>query len=340
MLQKQKINWESLGFSIYPTRSMWKSTSNSNGQWDEGGLIPYGNIEISPAAGVLNYGQGIFEGMKAHHSSKDRVVLFRPDMNAKRISRSCKRLCMPEIPEDYFMNAILEVVRDNIDFVPPYKMGGLYIRPVVWGTAPTLGVAPASEYTFMIYAAPVGPYFKNGIKPLNLIASQSYHRAAPKGIGNAKAIGNYSSTLLPVKEAKASGFDEVLYLRADNEQLVEEVGSANIFMLKGNQLVTPRLTGSILDGVTRDSVLKLAQDKLGLTIKESDLLLEDLFKADEVFCTGTAVVITPVGCITYNKIPYKINDGNMGKVASQIRKLLISIQLEEEEDTLDWIHLI
>jgi branched-chain amino acid aminotransferase len=340
VLKKQNIDWDSLGFGVYPTRSMWTSSSNSNGDWKNGKLIPYGNIEISPASGVLNYGQGIFEGMKAHHSAKDRGVLFRPDMNAKRISRSCKRLCMPEIPEDYFMNAILEVARDNIDFIPPYSKGGLYIRPVVWGTAPTLGVAPASEYTFMIYTAPVGPYFKDGIKPLSLIASQSYHRAAPKGIGNAKAIGNYSSTLLPVKEAKAAGFDEVLYLKADNEKLVEEVGSANIFMLRGEQLVTPRLTGSILDGVTRDSVLKLAQDKLGLEIKEEDLLLEDLFKSDEVFCTGTAVVITPVGCITYNNKPYKIKDGKMGPVASEIRRLLVSIQLEEEEDTFGWIHSI
>ncbi len=340
MLKKQNIDWDSLGFGVYPTRSMWKSTSNSNGEWDNGKLIPYGNIEISPASGVLNYGQGIFEGMKAHHSSKDRLVLFRPNMNAKRISKSCKRLCMPTIPEDYFMNAVLEVVRDNIDFIPPYSKGGLYIRPVVWGTAPTLGVAPASEYTFMIYTAPVGPYFKDGIKPLNLIASQSYHRAAPKGIGNAKAIGNYSSTLLPVKEAKAAGFDEVLYLRADNEELVEEVGSANIFMLKGDQLVTPRLAGSILDGVTRDSVLKLAKEKLGLEIKEEDLHLEDLFTADEVFCTGTAVVLTPVGCITHNQKPNKIKDGKMGEVASKIRRLLVGIQLEEEEDSFGWIYSI
>ena len=147
MRKKQNIDWNNLEFGVYPTRSMWKSTNSINGEWDKGGLIPYGNIEISPAAGVLNYGQGIFEGMKAYHSSKDRLVLFRPDMNAKRISTSCKRLCMPEISKDYFINAILEVVRDNADFVPPYNKGGLYIRTVVSGNAPTLGVEPASEKT-------------------------------------------------------------------------------------------------------------------------------------------------------------------------------------------------
>jgi len=336
--QKQDIDWNSLGFGVYPTRSMWKSVSLSNGDWGNGGLIPYGNIEISPASGVLNYGQGIFEGMKAYHSSKDRIVLFRPQMNAKRISRSCKRLCMPEMSEDYFMDAVLEVLKDNLDFIPPYKKGGLYIRPVVWGTAPTLGVAPASECTFMIYTAPVGPYFKGGIKPLNLIASEVYHRAAPKGIGNAKAIGNYSSTLLPVKEAKVAGFDEVLYLKADNEKFVEEVGSANIFMVNDNKLVTPRLSGSILDGVTRDSILKLAKNKLGFEVYEEDVLLEDLFAAKEVFCTGTAVVLTPVGSITYQQESHTINDGRMGRVATELRELLLGIQLEEKEDAFGWVY--
>ena len=338
MRKKQNIDWDNLEFGVYPTRSMWKSTNSINGEWDKGGLIPYGNIEISPAAGVLNYGQGIFEGMKAYHSSKDRLVLFRPEMNAKRISTSCKRLCMPEISKDYFINAILEVVRDNADFVPPYNKGGLYIRPVVWGTAPTLGVAPASEYTFLVYTAPVGPYFRGGIKPLNLIASESYHRAAPKGIGHVKAIGNYSASLEPVRKAKEDGFDEVLYLKAEDERLVEEVGSANIFMRKGNQLVTPRLAGSILPGVTRNSILKLAQDQLGLDVTEGDLLLEDLFTADEVFCTGTAVVLTPVGHITYRKKTHMIKDGNMGEAATELRKKLVHIQLEKKEDSYGWIY--
>ncbi len=302
--------------------------------------MPYGNIEISPAAGVLNYGQGVFEGMKAYHSAKDRVVIFRPEMNARRIAMSTERLCIPVISTDYFLNAVKQAVQDNMDYVPPFGKGGLYIRPVVWGTAPTLGVAPASEYTFIVYTAPVGPYFKGNIKPLNLIASETYHRAAPKGIGNVKAIGNYSASLQPVMEAKADGFDEVLYLRADDERVVEEVGSANIFMRQGNKLVTPKLAGSILPGVTRNSILKLAEDKLGLDVVEGDLLLEDLFSADEVFCTGTAVVVTPVGKITYQGELHTIHDGNMGEAATELRQMLVGIQREEIEDPYGWVHPI
>lgn len=337
-LKKQNIDWENFGFSVHPTRSMWQSTCKVDDEWKNGGLIPFGNIEISPAAGVLNYGQGIFEGMKAFHSAKDRIVLFRPEMNGRRIAVSAKRLCMPEIPLDYFINAVKQVVQDNIDFVPPYGKGGLYVRPVLWGTAPTLGVAPANEYTFMVYTAPVGSYFKGKIKPLNLIASESYHRAAPKGIGNVKAIGNYSASLQPVMEAKADGFDEVLYLRADNEKIVEEVGSANIFMRKGNELVTPKLAGSILPGITRNSIIKLAEDHLGLNVIEGDLLLEDIFTADEVFCTGTAVVVTPVGRVTYRGETHLIHDGNMGEAATELRKTLVGIQREEIDDPYSWVY--
>ncbi|MBT4307748.1 MAG: branched-chain amino acid aminotransferase [Candidatus Marinimicrobia bacterium] len=337
-MTKQNIDWDALGFGVYPTRSMWQSTCPINGDWADGSLIPYGNIEISPAAGVLNYGQGVFEGMKAYHSAKDRIVLFRPNMNGKRIANSSHRLCMPELKTDYFLNAVEQVVSDNSDFIPPYGKGGLYIRPIVWGTSPTLGVAPASKYTFMIYTAPVGSYFKGNIKPLNLIASDSYHRAAPKGIGNVKAIGNYSASLRPVIEAKTQGFDEVLYLKADDERLVEEVGSANIFMRKGNQLVTPKLSGSILPGVTRDSIIQLAQDRLGLQVEEGELLLSDVFSADEIFCTGTAVVVTPVGQVTFRGKTHTINDGNMGEAATELRKTLLGIQREDIDDPYGWVH--
>ncbi|MGY8780506.1 MAG: branched-chain amino acid aminotransferase [Fidelibacterota bacterium] len=337
-LKKQNIDWDNLGFNFLPTRSMWKGTCKADDEWKNGRLIPFGNIEISPAAGVLNYGQGIFEGMKAFHSVNDRIVLFRPDMNGCRIADSAKRLCMPEIPQNYFIDAVKQVVQDNSDFVPPYAKGGLYVRPALWGTAPTLGVAPASEYTFMIYTAPVGSYFKGKIKPLNLIVSESYHRAAPKGIGDVKAIGNYSASLQPLMEAKADGFDEVIYLKADNEKIVEEVGSANIFMRKGNKLVTPKLSGSVLPGITRNSIIKLAEDKLSLNVIEGDLLLEDIFNADELFCTGTAVVVTPVGKVTFRGDAHLIHNGNMGEVATELRKTLLGIQLEELDDPYDWVY--
>ena len=337
-LNKQNIDWDQLGFSVFPTRSMWKATCESGENWSGGELVPYGNIEMSPAAGVLHYGQGVFEGLKAYHTSKDRIVLFRPDMNGQRIQDSCRRLWMPEMSIEFFMNSVMKVVRDNIDYVPPYKKGGLYIRPVVWVTGPTIGVAPADTYTFLILTVPVGPYFKGGIKPLNLIASETYHRAAPKGIGNVKAIGNYSASLEPVMKAKADGFNEVLYLRADDERYVDEVGSANIFIRKGNKLVTPRLSGSILPGITRNSILHLAANQFGLEIKEDDLLLEDIFNADEAFCTGTAVVITPIGQITYKGSTHKIGDGNMGEAATELRQTLVGIQREEVDDPYGWLH--
>ena len=338
VLNKQNIDWDKLGFSVFPTRSMWKATCESRGEWSGGELVPYSNIEMSPAAGVLHYGQGVFEGLKAYHTTKDRIVLFRPDMNGQRIQDSCRRLCMPIMTTKYFMDAVKKVVHDNMDFVPPYKKGGLYIRPVVWGTGPTIGVGPADAYTFIIFTTPVGPYFRGGIKPLNLIASENYHRAAPKGIGNVKAIGNYSASLQPVKEAKADGFDEVLYLRAADERYVDEVGSANIFMRKGKKLVTPRLSGSILPGITRNSILHLAADQLGLDVIEGDLLLKDIFKADEAFCAGTAVVITPIGQITYKGNSYQIGDGNMGEGATELRETLVGIQREEMDDPYGWIY--
>ena len=210
----KKIDWDNLGFNVVETRSMYKASCRIGEEWKLGGLIPYGTIELSPAAGVLNYGQGCFEGTKAYRTVKDRVVLFRPEMNAKRMALSTKRLCIPEMNQEFFLNAVKETLKDNIDYVPPYGKGSLYIRPIVWGTSPALGVKPVEVYTFMVFVSPVGPYFKGDIQPLKLKVSNKYHRAAPKGIGNAKAIGNYSASLLPLIEAKNSGFDEVIYLNA------------------------------------------------------------------------------------------------------------------------------
>ncbi|MBC8323004.1 MAG: branched-chain amino acid aminotransferase [Candidatus Marinimicrobia bacterium] len=339
-IDPKTIDWDSLGFNLIETRSMYKATCKKDDSWSPGELIPFGNIELSPAAGVLNYGQGVFEGMKAYRTLKNRIVLFRPEMNAKRISMSTKRLCIPEMDEELFLKAAIEIVKDNVDYIPPYGKGSLYLRPVVWGTGPVLGVKPADEYTFIIFASPVGPYFKGNIKPLHLKVTHNFHRAAPKGIGNAKAIGNYSASLYPSSLAKKTGFDEVIYLNAGNEQLIEEVGSANMFIVKDNVLKTPRLAGSILPGVTRDSVLTLAKEKLDIEVQETDVLLDEVCSADEVFCTGTAVVVTPVGKITSEDGEHSINDGKIGIITHELRSLLLGIQREECEDTLNWLHPI
>ena len=339
-IDPKAIDWDSLGFNLTETRSMYKAVCKREGSWSTGGLIPFGNIELSPAAGVLNYGQGVFEGMKAYRTIKNRIVIFRPDMNAKRISMSSQRLCMPAMDKNLFLRAVLATVKDNLDYIPPNGKGSLYLRPVVWGTAPVLGVKPVDEYTFIVYASPVGPYFKGDIKPLNLHVTNDYHRAAPKGIGNVKAIGNYSASLLPLIKAKNEGYDEVIYLNAGDEELIEEAGAANMFIIKDNVLKTPKLAGSILPGVTRDSVLTLARAILEIDVQETDVTLNEVCTADEVFCTGTAVVVTPVGKIASDNKEYIINGEKIGKITNELRSLLIGIQREEREDTFNWLQSV
>ena len=333
----QKIDWDNLGFDVMETRSMYKANCRIGEEWKLGGLIPYGTIELSPAAGVLNYGQGCFEGTKAYRTNKNKVVLFRPEMNAKRMAMSTRRLCIPEMNKEFFLQAVKETLIDNIDYVPPYGKGSLYIRPIVWGTSPALGVKPVEEYTFMVFVSPVGPYFKGGVKPLRLTVSNDYHRAAPKGIGNAKAIGNYSASLYPLTEAKNRDFDEVIYLNAKDEKFVDEVGSANLFVLTENTIKTPKLDGSILPGITRDSVITLAKDTIGLEVLETNVTLTELYDADEVFCTGTAVVVTPVGSITGLDGKHKIADGKMGQLTSKLRQLLTGIQRGDVSDEFGWL---
>ena len=333
----EKIDWDVLGFNVVETKSMFKATCNEGGTWQAGGLVPYGKIELSPAAGVLNYGQGCFEGTKAFRTANNRVVLFRIDLNAKRMAVSTKRLCIPEMNKIFFINAVKKTVLDNIDYVPPYNKGTLYVRPIVWGTSPAIGVKPVEEYTFMVFVSPVGPYFKGGIRPLHLKINKDYHRAAPKGIGYVKAIGNYSASLYPLSEAKSEGYDEVLYLDAKDDTFLEEVGSANLFIIKDKKLMTPQLGGSILAGVTRDSVLKIAKDKLGLDIIETDITLNELYNSDEVFCTGTAVSVSPVGSITDDVGVHSLSDGNIGPYTMKLKELLVGIQREDIDDDFGWL---
>lgn len=336
----QEIDWDSLGFKYYPTRSMYRSDWDGTNGWSGGGLIPFGELSISPASGVLNYGQGAFEGTKAFRSAKERIVLFRPDMNAARLVQSAKRLVMPMVPNDNFIIALESVVRDNADYLPPYGKGSLYIRPLLWGTGSVLGVRPAPTYTFVVFVTPVGPYFKGGVKPLKLKMTRNFHRAAPHGTGNAKAIGNYAASLYPLKLAKETGFDEVLYLHAADDTLLEEVGSANVFVVKDNIIKTPKLSGSILPGVTRDSVIRIGRDILKLDVVETGVSIDDLLTADEAFCTGTAVVVTPIGEVTVEDDAYTISGGGEGVITGQLRQQLTGIQREECEDPFGWVHAL
>ena len=336
-LKKANIDWDSLGFDPLETRSMFIANCPIDGKWESGSLVPYGKIELSPAAGVLNYGQGVFEGTKAYHTSKDNIVMFRIGRNAKRMAWSTERLCIPKMDPDFFIDAVTKTVKDNLDYIPPYGKGSLYVRPIVWGTAPAIGVRAVSEYTFVVFVSPVGSYFKDGIKPLNLKVETDYHRAAARGIGNAKAIGNYSASLYPLTKAKKEGYDEVIYLDSVDGERIEELGSANLFICKDGVIKTPKLSGSILDGVTRNSVCRIAKDVLGIKVEETDIHLDELLEADEVFCTGTAVVVAPVGKVTYKNKVHHFSGGNIGPITNKCKETLTSIQREEITDPFGWV---
>lgn len=332
-----KIDWDNLTFSLTPAKSMFISHWENEKNWTDGKLIPFGNISMSPAAGVLNYGQGIFEGMKAFRTIENRIVLFRPDKNIERATLSAERLCIPIVPFDLFMDGLLKVVKDNSDFIPPSDKGSLYIRPIIWGTGAVLGVGPAPSYTFLIYVSPVGPYFKSGIRCLNMRVTKNFHRAAPRGVGNFKTIGNYAASLYPQKLAKSSGFDEVIYLNAGDNESIEEVGSANLFIVKDKTVSTPPLGGTILPGVTRDSVIHISREILGLDVEERPISLSEMMEADEVFCTGTAVSVTPIGEITSDDSVSTINGNKIGNITLTLNTELTDIQKEIKDDPFGWL---
>jgi len=331
------IDWDKLTFSLTPTDTMYVATTTAEDPWMPGDLRPYGNISISPAAGVLNYGQGLFEGMKAYRTAKNRVVFFRPDENARRMQRGADRLKMPPVPESIFIDAVEQVVQANIDYLPPMGRGAMYVRPLLMGSGPVLGVAPAPSYSFMIYVTPVGPYFKGGMKAIDLLISNEFHRAAPGGSGGVKAIGNYAPGMMPSRIAKSKGYAEVIYLDARTSTYIEEVGAANFFCVKDNVLYTPELTGTILPGITRASIIALARH-LGYDVHEEKVSAEFAMSADEAFCCGTAAVISPIGSITHDDKKVTYGDGTPGIMTTTLYDMLTGIQNEKQEDIFGWLH--
>lgn len=346
MVDPKDIKWNELGFSLTPTRSMYITHCKADGKWERVSLQPFGNIPLSPAACVLNYGQGLFEGLKLYaHKDGKTFALFRPEENAKRMEEGCHRLCIPPVSRELFLEAVIAVAKDNKDYTPPYRsdstsQGALYIRPVVWGTGPLLGVGPASEYTFAVFSSPVGPYFKTGFQPIRLKIARHYHRSAPGCTGGVKAIGNYAGGMLPAKEAKKEGYNEVLYLDAVESKYIEEVGAANFFCIQGNKLVTPSLEGSILPGITRKSVMQLAKDRFGMAVEEKRIALEEIFSADEAFATGTAAVISPIGAVHYENKDHVFLDGKVGPKTAALYNTLLGIQHGVESDPYGWLYKI
>jgi len=336
-LVTDEIDWDSLTFSMTPTEFMYITSIDADEAWKPGQIIPYGPIQMSPAAGVLNYGQGLFEGMKVFRTSKDRIVFFRPEENARRMQRGADRLKIPPVPESIFIDAVEQVVAANKKFIPPVGRGALYIRPLLMGSGPILGVAPAPSYTFLVYVTPVGPYFKGGVQAIDLLISEHHHRAAPGGSGGVKAIGNYAPGMKPSKEAKAQGYAEIIYLDAETHTYIEEVGAANYFCVKDDVLYTPELTGTILPGITRDSTIQLARS-LGYTVNETKVRADFAMNADEAFCCGTAAVISPIGSITHGEVKSVYGDGTPGPVTQLLYNRLTDIQKENGEDIFSWLH--
>ena len=294
-MERKNIDWASLGFNYVQTDYRYVS-NYKDGAWDAGCLTDQATVTMSECACVLQYAQACFEGMKAYTAEDGRIVCFRPDLNASRMADSCRRLKMPVFPEDRFVQAVIETVRANAGWVPPYGSGAsLYLRPFMFGSDAIIGVKPANEFQFRIFATPVGPYFKGGIKPLTLRICD-YDRAAPRGTGHVKAGLNYAMSLYAIVDAHEQGFDENVYLDSGTRTYIEETGGANIIFVKGNTLVTPK-SGTILPSITRRSLMQVAKDYLGMEVEEREVPLTEIGDFTECGLCGTAAVISPVGKI-------------------------------------------
>ena len=303
-MAKKDIDWHNLGFGYVKTDKRYVSNFK-DGAWDDGALISDDTITISECAGVLQYAQTVFEGLKAYTTEDGHVVCFRPDLNAERLEQSAKRLEMPAFPQDRFVDAIVQTVKANIDYVPPYGSGAtLYIRPYMFGTNAVIGVKPADEYQFRVFTTPVGPYFKGGAKPITIRVSD-FDRAAPHGTGHIKAGLNYAMSLHAIVDAHNQGFAENVYLDAATRTKIEETGGANIlFITKDNKVVTPK-SNSILPSITRRSLLIVAKEYLGLEVEEREVYLDEVKDFAECGLCGTAAVISPVGKINASQVVWR-----------------------------------
>jgi branched-chain amino acid aminotransferase len=340
-MAKKDIDWHNLGFGYVKTDKRYVSNFK-NGAWDDGALISDDTITISECAGVLQYAQTVFEGLKAYTTEDGHVVCFRPDLNAERLEQSAKRLEMPAFPQDRFVDAVVQTVKANIDYVPPYGSGAtLYIRPYMFGTNAVIGVKPADEYQFRVFTTPVGPYFKGGAKPITIRVSD-FDRAAPHGTGHIKAGLNYAMSLHAIVDAHNQGFAENVYLDAATRTKIEETGGANIlFITKDNKVVTPK-SNSILPSITRRSLLIVAKEYLGLEVEEREVYLDEVKDFAECGLCGTAAVISPVGKINDHgkEICFPSGMEEMGPITKKLYETLTGIQMGRIEAPKGWIKVI
>ena len=339
--KKKPAEGEKLGFGHIFTDHMFIMNYDEGQGWHDARIEPFHNITLSPAAMVFHYGQTMFEGLKAYKGDNGEVYLFRPDMNAKRANNSNKRLCIPSIPEEDFVQAVKAVVDIDRDWIPDEPGTSLYIRPFVISTDDHLGVAPSKSYLFMVILSPSGAYYESGLAPVGIWIEDDYVRAVRGGIGYAKTGGNYAASLAAQVKAHDDGYSQVLWLDGVERKYIEEVGAMNIVFKISGKIVTPMLNGSILPGITRDSVLTLCRD-WGYDVEERKISVDELIEAahngtlEEVFGTGTAAVVSPVGKLRYKDEVFVIGDGKIGELTQKLYDELTGIQWGKRPDTRGW----
>ncbi len=338
---KQKPAPDELGFGHYFTDHMFILDYTDGIGWHDGRIIPYQPISLDPSAMIFHYGQSVFEGLKAYVTVDNDILLFRPDRNFNRLNNSNDRLCIPKIDEEYALEALKQLVNIDRDWVPNAPGTSLYIRPFIIATEANLGVHPSKKYHFIIIMSPSGSYYKEGINPVKIMVEQQFVRAVRGGTGEAKTGGNYASALKGQEIASKEGYAQTLWLDGKENRYVEEVGSMNIFFKINGTVITPELNGSILPGITRDSMIQVLKSK-NIPVEERRISIDEVVEAhnngtlEEVFGTGTAAVISPVGELKYLNEKYIINKGEIGEVSQMLYNTLTGIQNGSIEDTFGW----
>ncbi|MBM7716852.1 branched-chain amino acid aminotransferase [Siminovitchia sp. FSL H7-0308] len=339
--RKEKPAFSSLQFGKTFTDHMFVMDYTEDQGWHHPRIVPYQPITLDPAATIFHYGQTVFEGLKAYLSENEEVFLFRPEENIKRLNRSCERLCIPQVDEEIALEALQKLVDIDREWIPNVEGMALYIRPFIISTEPNLDVTPSKSYTFMIILSPVGAFYKEGINPVKIAVEQEYVRAVRGGTGNAKTAGNYAGAMLAQKQSGKSGYSQVLWLDGKENKYIEEVGSMNVFFKINGEVVTPELSGSILEGITRKSVIELLKH-WNVPVSERKISIDDIYDAykngqlEEAFGTGTAAVISPIGELFWKSEKLIINDGKTGELAKKIYDALTGIQTGKVEDPFGW----
>jgi len=338
---KEKPDPNTLRFGEEFTDHMFIMDYQEGKGWYDGRIVPYGPLSLDPAAVVFHYGQEMFEGLKAYETPEGKIQLFRPDMNAKRTNNTNKRLCIPEINENLYVECVKQLVAIDKNWIPKKESTALYIRPFIIADEPFLGVRPSNHYKFIIILSPVGPYYVGGLTPTKLYVEDNYVRASQGGTGEAKCGGNYAASLKAQTEAHNKGYEQILWLDGVERKYVEEIGTSNAFFMIDGQVITAPLDGTILPGITRNSVIALLKDK-GIKITERKITIDEVFNAakegrlNEMFASGTAAVISPVGELSYKGKNIVINNGEIGTVAQDLYDTLYGIQTGTIKDTKGW----